>query len=203
MLPFIPWWPKNKKIFLQENKKALSLVELLVAVSAGVLIVFSASAGFLMGKNVYKKLIIKGNIVQNGRIALDRIARELRQTDEILDILPESESEALSTITFQDGHDTSTITYITYEKDGRFLKRKVTYYYFDIAPQSWVRAGVKDNFGNLPTLGVLEEPRIVAENISDLKFWKDPDGKIIHIKMVLEDRGESFTIQSDIYPRNL
>jgi hypothetical protein len=181
--------------------------------SVGILVVLLASGGFVVGKNLYQKIVIKTNIVQNGRVALDRITRELRQTDEIFvesynQGLPQFEQEATNSLTFQDGHDDlveegqKIISYITYQKNGNILQRKTTYYYFQSSPSQWVRAGSKDNLGNEAFEETFEDWQTIAEKISDFKVWQD-ENKIIHLKLVLEDKGEVFNLYSQVNPRNL
>lgn len=141
---------------------------------------------------------------QNIRVSLDRISRELRQTTNVVTVLPATNSDPLNPpaeeIFFQDGHDASQITYIRYYLDGVNLMRKHTAYYFEPQITLYVSYNSIDQYGDPPVEKNIEEPVIVGEYFNKLNFWGS--GGLINISIELEKNQNKLNIDSAIYSRN-
>ncbi|MFH1392666.1 MAG: hypothetical protein ABIG90_03310 [bacterium] len=77
-----------------------------------------ASSAYLAGYKAWQKGSEINEITQNSRIAIDKISRELRQTDEIITSLPANEIE------FQDGR-TENLQYLRYYLEDHKLHRQI------------------------------------------------------------------------------
>lgn len=90
-------------------QKGFTLTELLLVISL-ILIVTSAISGVnLLSQRAYREGEMVVEITQNGRVILERITREIRQTKEIITELPEEKIDPSEEIMFQDGHTPSII----------------------------------------------------------------------------------------------
>ncbi len=84
--------------------KGFTLTELLLVISF-ILIITSIISGInLLSQRAYRDGEVMAEITQNGRVILERMAREIRQTREIITELPEEDIDPLEEIIFQDGH---------------------------------------------------------------------------------------------------
>ncbi len=90
-------------------QKGFTLTELLLVISI-LLIVTSAISGInLLSQRAYREGEVVAEITQNGRVILERMAREIRQTKEVITELPEEEINPSEEIMFHDGHTPSII----------------------------------------------------------------------------------------------
>ncbi len=90
-------------------QKGFTLTELLLVISL-LLIITSAISGInLLSQRAYREGELVAEITQNGRVILERMVREIRQTKEIVTELPEEEINPLEEIMFHDGHIPSII----------------------------------------------------------------------------------------------
>jgi len=138
-------------------------------------------------------------LVQNGRVAFDRLSRELRQSVEITTPLASSSSEAENEILFQDGHDSDEITYIYYYLSGTNLRRAKIAYYFDEEPSVYVRYNSRNEVNDPPEDVVLED-KIVGEYFENIEFWGEYG--LVYASSTLANRNEEFKIRTDIFSRN-
>lgn len=151
------------------GKSGFSLVEVLLVLVSGsifLLIIFYfyfASRGFYLGVQS------KTEVGQNGRIAMDRMVREIRQARYMVSNLPPDQSGAPSEITFQDGH-TDTIQYIRYYLADTQLKRDLIQYFFASDPNTPVDMNSHDGQGNSPSPSV-KDTQVVAEYVTSLQFY--------------------------------
>ena len=127
----------------------------------GLLVFLTVLGLFSMSRTAFSQLGNRAELTQNSRIVLERITRDLRQAVRLVTHLPASQLE------FQDGHDTSTITYIRYFMQNNELYRENSYYAFPAAPQTRVLFDELDAQGNLPQKTVLTN-ELTAEYISAL-----------------------------------
>src|SRR4030042_7081060 len=99
-------------------KRAFTLLEMVVTISLSLLLIGSLYSVYLTSYKSYRRSVNKAELNQNARIALERISRDLRQTERITTSLPPDDTDdmnpAPSAIQFQDGHDTENIQYIKY-----------------------------------------------------------------------------------------
>lgn len=182
--------------------KGLTLIELIISVIISVLLLLMVVSMYNFSQNVYRQTDTKAEITQNGRVILDRLIRELRQTREVVTNLPlTNDNPALlpSEIKFQDGHDISDIRYRRYFLENSEIKKQTIEYYFAPNPTINVYWDDLDAEGNPPDFRILEE-KIIGEYVSDLEFWGD---KFINIKLYLQKNNDTLTLMTGAYGRNL
>ena len=193
--------PKNK----HHSPTGFTLIEVIIAVAISLLIVLMISSSYFVAQRAYVKADSKAEISQNGRVILDRLARELRQTPDILTALPADNSNPGLTpneIMFQDGHDASRITYIRYYLSGANLKRQLIAYYFPSAPTDYVPWNSVDPSPphGAPIMSVLED-KLIGEYVSDIEFWGNE--KPVYINLNLHKNKDSVILNTSVYGRNL
>ncbi len=183
------------------HNHGFSLIEIVIAVSISTVIFLSIAAVFQISEKSYLDTENKAEITQNGRVILDRLSRELRQSEDLVTTLPIDNSNPASLaheIVFQDGHDLSTISYIRYYLNGSNISRQSIVYYFPSDPSDYVFWHNTDKDGNAPTMKVLEE-KVIGEYVDDIEFWGD---ELISINLYLRKNNQSDTIFTSIYGRN-
>lgn len=179
--------------------EGFTLLEIVVAVSIFVLIIMISGSLYAISQRSYTSSENKMELVQNGRVAFDRLSRELRQSVEIATPLASSSSEAENEILFQDGHDTDQITYVYYYLSGNNLRRAKMIYYFNEEPGIYVRYSSRNEDGDSPEDNILED-KIVGEYFKNIEFWGE-DG-LVYASSTLANRGEEFKIKTNIFSRN-
>lgn len=186
-----------------------TLIEVLVAMSLS-MILFGALYGvYITSYQSYRKNVARAEINQNGRISLERISRDLRQTPSIVTSLPPTDTDDLNppatNIKFQDGHDTSRIQYIEYTLQGTELHRALTHYCFSASPEScattsWVAWNAVDALGFAPNSST-DEDVVKADKIESLKFFGSPT---VTVDLATTDnRGASSNLKTEVYCRNI
>lgn len=184
------------------NLRGFTLVEVLIAITISILLFFVLSSTYSLCQKIYSTTDAKAEITQNGRVILDRLIRELRQTTDIITSVPTTVSEATPgarEIIFQDGHDSSQINYIRYYLDNHNLVRQEIYLYFPDEPNTHVYYYATDQDGSDPEM-VFSDPKIVGEFVDDIEFW---GGNLININLYLSKNGQSEIINTAVYGRNL
>ncbi len=184
-----------------KTQKGLTLSELMIAVMIGLLVLLIISSIFMLNQKVFRKSNTKAELIQNARIALDLMAREIRQANKIVTILPVNNSDPnllSEEILFEDGHNSSYIQYIKYYLNNTDLKRQTIAYYFETEPEVYVHWNDFDAFGN-PEITILED-KLIGENFSDIFFYGEDR---INIELILEKSNEIIQIKSIINPRNI
>ena len=180
-------------------KHGFTLIELIVAFAGGMLVLVSLLDIFFLSRTALRKGGNLAEITQNGRIAIERLSRELRQAETLVSTLPESEQDAVSTISFQDGHNASALNYIRYYLSGGALHRELSYYYLDNAPSTHVPFGALNDDGSVAKQSVTED-EIIAEYITSLDFW---GGQILNTAISLEEDTVAITTATAVFVRNL
>ena len=187
------------KIKLKNN--GFSLLELIVAITVAIILFIIITLIYSANQRVFYNTDSKSELTQNGRVILDRLVRELRQTLEIVTTLPidNSNPELIpDEIEFQDGHDTSEIKYIRYYLDGTNLKKQIIAYYFVIDPDTYVYYNAIGPGEDVAVPIVLED-RIIGEYVQDIDFWGE---SLININLSLIKGTIRETIYTVIYGRN-
>jgi len=133
----------------------MSLIEVLVTILVLTTILTVTISAYLAGQEFWQEGVKLNEITQNSRLAIDRISRELRQTDEIITILPAVEIE------FEDGHNKETLQYLRYYLDNNLLHRQIIAYLLDDAPVRWNVPGAEKT---------TKEDQIIAEYIEAIQF---------------------------------
>lgn len=195
---------QNKILHNFEVYRGFTLVEILVAIAAGLIIISLIYTSHSLMVRLTERESHKVELVQNGRVTLDRLTRELRQSEEIVTTLPATadnpEDPAPLEIMFQDGHNLSPIRYIRYYLAENFLHREISHYYFSVDPDTWVSWDTVDSNGD-PPLQAITEDNIIAEYINNLIFWGDD--RVINIQFSTESEGNRVDFYTKVCGRNL
>lgn len=133
----------------------MSLIEFLIAIFVMITVLTVAGSAYIISQKSWQKGVELNEITQNSRIAIDKISRELRQTDEIITNLPAEEIE------FQDGHNKETLQYLRYYLDNTVLHRQTIVYLLDNEPIRWNIPGAEKN---------VQEDQVIAEYVSFIGF---------------------------------
>lgn len=180
------------------EETGFTLSELIITLSITMVILILIVSIYILSQRAFRKSQTRYELIQNARVFTDRITRELRQTPEIVTILPETSSGAPSEIMFQNGHNTATISYIKYYLDGADLKRQELHYYF--SPETFVKWNADDGFGGNPTESI-DEDILVGEYANSLSFFGSAN--TINIETNFSKNGENNYIATKIAGRNL
>ena len=181
--------------------RAFTLVEVLIAITIFSLVVIAIFSLYLSGVGFYRRGTTRSELLQNGRVILERMSREIRQAREIVTELSETESGATSTILFEDGHISPNYHYIHYFQEGDLIKREVIGYYFsDDQSQTLVPWDSTPPSGQALETVVLEEAKIIGEHLQDLKIW---GSDLVNISLTLTENGETIELKTKIFGRNL
>jgi len=100
---------KNNEGFIQppfflKMGAGFTLIEILISVTIFVFITVAIYSVHALSQRAYRESETAIEITQNGRVILDRMAREIRQAKAIAMEMPEEQAEAANEIIFQDGH---------------------------------------------------------------------------------------------------
>lgn len=186
----------------KKHSYGFTLVELLVAIAASLLIFAGTLGLFNIIRNTINSSSNRAELVQNGRVALEQITRDLRQAATLVTSIPKTNNDPQkpppSILEFQDGHDTQTLNYIRYYLLNRELHREFSFYAFLSAPSEHVAYNTIDQFGTHPTKIILEDS-IIAEHISNIQFY---GSTLINVYVTLSNNGLNINIPTTIFTRN-
>lgn len=187
------WWQENK---------SFTLIELIVSIAISIILLISLFGFYFLSQKGYTKGTARAELVQNARIALERMSREIRQAEEIISELPGEDSPATLTseIKFQDGHVSTPIRYITYSLEDFSLHRKISHYYFSSDPGTWVVWNAQDSDGNPPTESQ-DSDQIKAEYIKLLSFFGTE--KLINIRLQVSKGKMIVDFRTKVLGRNI
>jgi len=94
--------------FREEKNLSFTLTEIVVTVTIFIFIIGTIFSLYIFNQRAYWKSETATEILQNGRVVLERISREIRQTDEIITSLPDVPDNPgdppPGEILFKDGH---------------------------------------------------------------------------------------------------
>jgi len=189
---------KNNKLL---NQKGFTATELLISVVIGLLILLIVSTVFILNSRVIRKSNTKAELTQNVRITNDLMAREIRQANDIVTVLPVDDSDpdlVTHELQFEDGHNTNQIQYIRYYLNGTDLMRQINVYYFDSDPDTYVHWDDVDAFG-APESAILED-KLIGENFTTINYFGQND---VTVQLELEKSNERVLIETIINPRNI
>lgn len=188
---------------MENNKNGFTILEIMVSVSLFVFVIILSGSIYSLSQRSYNQGEDQGELVQNARVSLDRMTRELRQSVNIVTVLPEIADDPVNPpvaeIFFQDGHDISQITYLRYHLDGSDLKRSHLAYYFPAEPDIYVVYDSVDPLENPPAEIVIAD-QIVGEYFSKLEFWGS--NGLVHVSLGLIKGQNILNIDTSIFARN-
>jgi prepilin-type N-terminal cleavage/methylation domain-containing protein len=199
--------PKKLKIFNEVDRitkqTGFTLLETIISLAIFVMVILLTGSIYSLSQTSYKKNSDLAELTQNSRVCLDRLSRELRQAASIITTLPPTDTDPINPPTdqvlFQDGHNSSQITYIRYYLNGSELMREHKAYSFDTDPSIYVYYDSIDLGGSPPDEIILED-RIIGEYFDQIKFWGS--NGIINIDLKLIKSTNAFEIKTSTYSRN-
>lgn len=184
-------------------KFAFTLLEVLIAAAVALVLLTVLYSTFISSNKSYRTTVNQAELAQNGRIALERISRDIRQSSDIVTVLPATDGIPLNPppnhILFRDGHYTTGVRYIEYSLDGTLLRRKVIHYAFSSSPSVWVIWNAQDAYGNSPP-PTEDKNEIKADKIGFLKFYGADN---IAIDLSVTDSNYTFYFKTKALARNL
>ena len=171
---------------------------------------------YLTSQKFYQKAETSAEILQNSRVILERITRELRQTQDVITVLPQVPDNPTfppaNEIEFQDGHSPSPFSalgseyyYIRYyvSEDTREVKRQYKVYCFDncdICSAFFKWNDTQMIEGVLTTAhSCLLEDRVIGEFAVEIKFW---GAGVVNIFFTLEKLNQQMDFQTSVFGRN-
>ncbi len=156
------------------NNSGFTIIEIIITITIAFVILIIIYDVYLMSQKTFRLADTKLELIQNGRIVLDRLSRELRQTPDIVTKLPPTKEEIgfppPNEIQFQDGHDASDIQYLQYSLFENILKRQRIAYFFPEESEIYVYWNAEDEFGGHPEVEILDD-KIIAEYIENMSFY--------------------------------
>jgi len=180
-----------------------TIFEIIVSISLFTIIIILVGSIYTLSQKAYNKVSNRGELVQNARVSLDRMSREIRQSIDIVTDMPETDDEPgnppVEEIFFQDGHDNSQIFYIRYYLSGTNLYRSVIVYYFDEEPDIYVTYNSTDQGGDPPE-ELIQENKVVGEYFNELKYWGS--GGLVHVSLNLVKNSDIININTSVFSRN-
>lgn len=187
----------------QNNNKGFTILEIVVSISLFTFLILLVNSMFVMSQRTYNTGSDKSELAQNARVSLDRMSREIRQSEEIITLMPATSTDILfppvNELFFQDGHDISELTYIRYYLNNTDLNRSKIAYYFSSEPGTYVRWDSFDS-NNLPPLSIILEDRVISEYFSRLDFWGESN--LVNISCDLTKGQSILKIDTKIFTRN-
>lgn len=184
-------------------KSGFTLIEILIAMAAGTTLVLGLYGVYVFTSKLHRTNVNQQELAQNGRIALERMSRDIRQAQAIVTTLPPTNDDILnpppSFIQFEDGHYIANVQYIKYYLSDTNLKRQVIHYYFSASPTTWVKYNARDSFDNLP-LESIDEDVIKADKIGTLQFY---GGDTVNIQLTTTNPENSFIFTTEVSGRNI
>lgn len=187
----------------KKNIEGFTLAETIVAMLVATTIILLVLSIHQLARSIYDVQLDAAERIQNGRVVLDRLTREIRQTPEIVTSLPEAPNNPLNPpptdILFQDGHTLTPITYIRYKLINSTITHQSVAYEFSAFPGDYVFWNTVDQFGNPPNEVLLNE-EIIGEWFQTINY-SGTDIIQVHAELLRTD--EQTTLETKIYGRNL
>ncbi len=194
---------KIKKRKKNNFRNGFSILEIIVSLSLFVFAIFLVFSLYSSAQKSYNKGSNKAELIQNARVCLDRMSREIRQALDLITVLPEVNDDVGNPppdeIFFRDGHDMDQITYIKYYLDNTNLKRTHMAYYFAADPSVYVPYDSTDILGDPPDELILED-FIIGEYFNDIDFWGS--GGLVYIFLDLSKGTDFYKVESSVFSRN-
>jgi len=182
-----------------------------------IIVIVAVLAITFLGQRFYQRGEVRAEILQNGRIVSERMAREIRQADEIVTELPQIPdlpgSPPPKEIEFQDGHTPSPYDYLGSEyyytryyiaTSTNEVHRKYLVYCFDDCGSCTEYFRWNDTKMDGPlevsTSPCQLEDRIIGEYVQDMDFW---GANLINVSLTLLKDSEQIDINTKVLGRNL
>lgn len=193
-----------------------TIIEITITVAIFCLVVGLIFNIFIFSQKFYRQTENNSELLQNGRIAIERISRDLRQAAELVTPLPQTpdvpENPPSQEIEFQDGHTPSPYQqidsdyyYIRYyvNPDVKELHRQYRVYCFDscLACSSYFRWSDTKLVGEqtVYTQPCDLEDMVIGEYMQDLQFWGSGS---INISLNLSKNSQTINLKTVVLGRN-
>lgn len=199
-----------------QNQKFLTgftIVEVLITVTIFVLIVVILFSIYWASQKFYQRGEARAELLQNGRVVLERMTREVRQAEEIITALPQMpdnpDNPPPQEIEFQDGHIPSPYQYLGSDyyyvryylaTSSQELYRQYRVYCFDPCAICSAYFRWNDTLGEDQVHPCNLEEKIIGEYVKETKFWGSGS---INISLILTKQSEEINLQTEIFGRNL
>jgi len=188
----------------KNNSSGFTIIEVLVAISVGLVVILLSYLAYDATLRFTAAVNRKVELVQNGRVGLDRITRDLRQAQELVTVLPsvpdDPENPPAPELTFQDGHNQEPIIYIRYYLNENDLYRETAHYAFSGALDDWVPWSAVDEDGHTPDK-ITDSDEMIAEYIQNLIFWGE--GRLVQISFSAQSGSDQVDFLTSVCGRNL
>lgn len=197
-------------------KKGFTLVEVLVSMAILTVAIILIFTIYFTSQKFYQKTETKAEILQNARVVIERLTREIRQAQQVVTALPQYSNSSTfppaNEIEFQDGHSPSPysdlgsdyyyIKYFFLPNNGE-IHRQYKVYCFDncsscTAYFRWNDTQLIEGVLTQAHECILED-RVIGEFVKELKFW---GAGPITFYLLLEKSGEQINFQTNVYGRN-
>ena len=189
-------------------RTGFTLVELLVAIIISSILIGVTVQTYTLFRKAVVQDESRSQLNQNGRVALDRLTREIRLTPELLTIFPANVADNSvvqpEEIEFQDGYvsvmDTSYLTYHRYYLNGTTLELDIKQYYFASQPTVRVDAASVDSSNN-PPISQIISTQAIAQEVSSFNLY---GRKPLQIVLTTSDNfNQLYPLRSNVTGRNI
>ena len=86
----------NSQFSILNSKSGFSLAEMIVAIGVSILLIGAVYTVYSLSQKSFKIGTQKAELDQNARVAMERMSREIRKTEEILSTLPATDTDPLN-----------------------------------------------------------------------------------------------------------
>lgn len=188
---------------MSTSKPGYTLIELLIAMLVSSILIGITTSTFTLFRKSITQDQTQVDLTQNARISEERIARELRQTREVITVLPTSSADTTVTephlIEFENGHaevgDSDYLYYYKYYLSGTTLELDTKKY--TVSPSTtavkWNTAGA--------TATVLSTVT-VAESVSDISFYAPTTSSTQFTVTTSDGANKTYALRTTILKRN-
>jgi len=187
----------NLKKF-KNNHLGMNIIEVVLVLALSLMIFIIVWNIYNITQKSYKNSTDREELVQNARIIMDRISREIRQTDDITTTLPIINDHSIHEIKFHNSHNDAQIEYIRYYLDSNELHREISHYYFSSAPETYVTWDMTE--GGLPPQMHTDSDQLVGEFISQLDF--SGSNGLVDIALILTNNNKQISLTYQVLSRN-
>ena len=205
---------KNEK----QRKRGFTLVEILISVAIFIIVVAAVVDVYLAGQKLYQKGEDQAELLQNGRVLLEKMSREIRQSEEIVTQMPSISTDPnnppVHEIEFQDGHTPSPYSYLN--SDYYYIRysvatgttevhRQYLVYCFDDCSNCngyfrWNDVKTDGDGNTTSTHPCILEDKVVAEYVTNLSIW---GGGTVNIDLTLSKNNSKTELRTAVHGRNL
>ncbi len=173
--------------------KGFTLVEIVVVTVILMTIALIVTNVVFLSSSVYLQKKNSTEVLQNGRVAMDAISREVRQARRIVTNLSENKEEASREIIFQDGH-----------RDAVYIDGEAHYYYIQYIEGEEGRLKrnefLEDENFSFPEGVNPETESVIGEHVSKIKFW---GSRPISIFIKIEKDSKKIQLFNMVFSRNI